>query len=221
MNAQRTLSHAEAKAVYDRIGRWQDSQRFYERPALDALISNAAFDEAEVMVEVGCGTGRLAERILEECAPSHATYHGYDVSPTMVKRSRERLRRYGDRVTVQTTDGTFAFDHSNASVDRLVATYLLDLLSEEDIGSFLVEAHRLLRPAGRLCIAGLTHGPGGLSRVVSRLWAALHAIGPRWVGGCRPVRVRRHLPETRWDVAHHDVVVPYGVPSEVLVATPK
>ena len=56
------LSRQEARAVYDRIGAWQDTQAFYEGPALDALIAHGSFEDARAVFEVGCGTGRRCDR---------------------------------------------------------------------------------------------------------------------------------------------------------------
>ena len=206
--------------MYNRVGRGQDTQAFYEDPALDALIAHSDFEAAQSILEVGCGTGRLADRLLRTHCPPSARYVGVDLSPRMVTIARNRLASLGERATVVETDGSFGFDVAAGTQDRVVATYLLDLLSEADIRSFLVEAHRLLHSDGHLCLAGLTWGDDLLARLVSQGWAAVHACRPEWVGGCRPLRMRRFLPDGPWTVSHHEVVRAWGVPSEVLVATP-
>jgi ubiquinone/menaquinone biosynthesis C-methylase UbiE len=216
----RLLSRSEARAVYDRIGRGQETQAVYEDAALDALIAHADFEAAQTILEIGCGTGRLAERLLRDHCPDEARYHGVDLSPRMVDIARERLAPFGERAEVVETDGGFSFDWADGSQDRIVATYLLDLLSEPDIRVFLQEAHRLLGDEGRLCLAGLTWGDDLLARTVSGAWAALHALRPTWVGGCRPLRMRSFVDDGVWTVTHHEVVRAWGVPSEVLVATP-
>jgi ubiquinone/menaquinone biosynthesis C-methylase UbiE len=216
----RTLTRSEARAVYDRIGRAQDTQAFYEDPAHDALIAHGDLGAARSILEVGCGTGRLAERLLRDhCSPS-VHYVGVDLSPRMVEIARDRLASFGQRATVVTTDGTLSFDLADGSQDRIVATYLLDLLSENDIRAFLAEAHRLLGATGRLCLAGLTAGNDGLARFVSGAWAAVHALRPEWVGGCRPLRMRPFVDDEAWTITHRDVVRAWGVPSEVLVTVP-
>lgn len=220
MASRRVLSRREAKAVYDRIGEWQDTQAFYEDPALDALVEHGGFEEARAIFEVGCGTGRFAERLLRDHCPEGAQYEGVDLSATMVEGARDRLAPFGGRATVRRTDGGLTFDRAEGSRDRVVATYVLDLLSREDARTLIEEAHRLLAADGRLCLAGLTWGCDALSRGVSVVWDTLHAIRPAWVGGCRPVEARPLLEEARWREQHHDVVTAWGVPSEVLVATP-
>ncbi|MFB6278103.1 MAG: class I SAM-dependent methyltransferase [Salinibacter sp.] len=220
MGSRRVLSRREAKAVYDRIGAWQDTQAFYEAPALDELVAHGTFDEARTVFEVGCGTGRLAERLLRERCPSDARYEGVDLSATMVETARERLASFGARATVRQTDGALTFGQAAGSQDRVVATYLLDLLSREDACTLLRESHRLLAPDGRLCLAGLTWGRGPVSGGISALWDALHALRPEWVGGCRPLRTRSLVDATQWHERHHAVVTGWGVPSEVLVLTP-
>lgn len=206
--------------MYDRIGRWQDTQAVYEAPALDALVAHGGFEEAQTVFEVGCGTGRFAERLLCHHCPPSTQYEGVDLSATMVQIARERLAPFGDRATVIQTDGSLTFDRPTDSQDRFVATYLLDLLPQDDARTLLAEAHRLLQKDGRLCIAGLTWGSGALSAVVTRLWAGLHSLRPAWVGGCRPIRARSFLREERWRVSYHTVVEAWGVPSEVLIAAP-
>lgn len=218
--ADRTLSRDEVRAVYDRIGAWQDTQRFYEAPAFDELIAHADFQGATSILEVGCGTGRLAERILRAHAPSEVRYEAVDLSATMVALARERLDSFGDRATVAQTDGALTFDRPDGSYDRILATYLLDLLSRDDAQTLLAESHRLLVPDGRLCLAGLTWGTTPLSKLATVLWSAVHTLRPRWVGGCRPLRVRPLLHGEQWRVSYHTVVTAWGVPSEVLIAIP-
>jgi len=214
------LSRAETEAVYDRIGRWQDVLAFYELPAFDALTMHGAFDEAHAVYEVGCGTGRLAERLLRSHCPPGAQYEGVDLSAGMVQAARDRLARFGERATVRRADATLGIDSPNGSQDRVLATYLLDLLSIGDAHALLAEAHRLLRDHGLLCVAGLTWGASVVSRTVSGLWDVVHRCVPRWVGGCRPLRMRSLLDPARWRVRHHAVVTAWGVPSEMLIAAP-
>ena len=91
----KALTPAQADRAYDRIGRFQDWRAFYEGPAVHDLIAHLHLDAATGVFELGCGTGALAARLLGEHLPAEATYAGVDVSPHMVRLSRERLHRLG------------------------------------------------------------------------------------------------------------------------------
>ena len=62
--------------------------------------------------------------------------------------------------------------------DRFLATYVLDLLSEEDIRTLLSEAHRMLSAKGLLGIVSLTHGFTAAVRLVARAWMTIYALRP-------------------------------------------
>jgi len=210
------LSHDEARAFYDRFGARQDKQAFYEDAALDRLIAHGRFEEAHAVFEFGCGTGRLAERLLARHLPEGAAYTALDSSPTMVGLATERLMSW--RATVIAGDGRMTVPAADGAFDRFIATYVLDLLSEVDARALIDEAHRTLAPGGLLCVAGITHGTGGLSVPVMALWRLVAGLAPRLVGGCRPQRADRLLLEDRWRVDHRSVVTAWGVASEVLIA---
>ena len=214
------LSTEQAKSFYDRFGAKQDKQAFYEDRALDDLVAHAAFDQARSVLEFGCGTGRFAERLLDHHLPPDAVYHGVDLSDTMVGLARERLRRFGNRARIDKTDGSPATGAASASVDAFVTNYVLDLLPDEEIRAVLAEARRVLRPDGRLCAASGTKGRAGLSRLVSWLWGRVHALRPSLVGGCRPLKLTDFLDGGGWQLHHVNIVVAYGIPSEVVVASP-
>jgi len=154
----KTLSHAEARAFYDRMGAKQDTQAFYEDAATRDLVAHGHFEEARAVVEFGCGTGRFAKGLLEQHTPPTATYLGVDVSPRMVEIARGRLERFGNRASVQLTDGKPRIDAPDGSCDRFVSNYVFDLLSEADIAAVVSEAHRMLRPGGLICLASLSPG---------------------------------------------------------------
>lgn len=214
----RTLSPGDAKAFYDRFGARQDSQAFYEDPAVQDLIEHSDLAHARSVVELGCGTGRVALRLLSVELPPDARYLGLDVSDTMVGLAASRLAAYRERAEVRLCGGQVSFPVADASVDRVLSTYVTDLLPEASIRELLAESRRVLTPDGRLCVVGLTHGVSLVGRVVSNLWSALHSLRPAWVGGCRPMRLAPQLAGGGWSVVHSAVVQAWGLSSEVLVA---
>lgn len=212
------LTPKEAKRYYDRFGKKQDSQSFYEDKATGDLVVHADFGRAAKVFEFGCGTGRFAEKLLAAHLPASAVYTGCDASATMVGLARQRLAAYHARVQVIQTEGAIRFPVGDESTDRVVCAYVLDLLSETDIRTFLLEAYRTLQAGGKIGLVGLTRGTTRLSRIVSTAWYSIFRVRPSLVGGCRPIQIRRYLDGALWRVEHHRVVTAFGIPSEVLVA---
>ena len=214
---ERTLSNAEARAFYDRFGARQDGQAFYEDKATDVLLRHGFFESARSVVEFGCGTGRFAERLFDQLLPD-ARYQGFDASATMVDLARQRLERFGPRASVSASDGSPKLPLPTASADRLVSNFVLDLLSEADIGEFLEEAHRVLRPGGMLALVSLTQPFTPGSRLLMTGWRAVFSLRPAWVGGCRPIGLIGRLAPDRWQVLHHERITRLGIPMEALVS---
>ncbi len=212
------LSQEEARAFYDRFGAKQDWQRLYEGRAVQRLLAQGHFAQAEAVFEFGCGTGAFARGLLANYLPPEATYLGCDLSTTMVRLSRARLAPFGGRAQVCLTDGSVHLPAAGATVDRFIANYVLDLLPADEITALLAEAHRLLKPGGLACLVSLGHGVTPLSRLVAALWAWVHAQRPGLVGGCRPLALGDFITAEMWQVRYQETVVALGVPSEVVVA---
>ena len=215
------LTRSQAQSFYDRFGKKQDSQGYYEDAALDDLIGHAAFEQAASVFELGCGTGRFACRLLNKCLPQSAAYLGVDLSRTMIDIAEQRLSVYAGRAKVAPSDGSMRFPCPDHSVDRVVATYVLDLLSEMDIRQALDESRRVLMLQGRICLVSLGGGVTFGSRIVGALWSMAFRLHAPLVGGCRPIRLESFFDQADWSVDYRHVVAPFGVPSEVLTATPK
>ena len=212
------LDTSKVKKYYDRFGSKQDSQGFYEDPPVAQLIAHADFASAKGIFEFGCGTGRLAYRLLSDYLPAESSYRGIDVSETMVALAEDRLASFGDRASVTQSAGGTKIDLEDRSVDRFVSAYVLDLLPDEGISDLFSEARRVLAPGGRFCGVSLGRGRSLGSKIVGGLWSAAFHISPMLVGGCRPISFSRHLAPGEWNVLFQETFSPYGVPSEVLVA---
>jgi ubiquinone/menaquinone biosynthesis C-methylase UbiE len=213
----RTLSHQQAKAFYDRFGKKQDSQSFYEDMAINALIRKCEFDKAGAVLEFGCGTGRFAERLIERHLPPNARYVGVDISDTMVALAKERLVRFGLRAEVHLVSGSPQLDFETGAFDRFVSNYVLDLLEFEDMRRILAEAWRILSDGGLLGLVSLTHGFTFASRAVESIWKLIYAVRPALVGGCRPISLFELVAGPSWKILYDNKFSAFGVPSEVLV----
>lgn len=212
------LSPQAAARVYDRIGRLQDTQAPFERPALDRLVRAGDFARARSVLEVGCGTGSLARRLLAQELPRGSTYTGLDVSTRMVALSRRRVAPWAERARILQVDGSLPLPAADSSADRIIAAYVLDLLDPAYAGRLIEEATRILTPGGRLCLVSLTQGKSRRGRALTRAWRWIWERAPQLVGGCRPIQLARLLEQANWNVVVDAVIESWSVPSEILVA---
>lgn len=213
------LTPEEVRLFYERNVPKQDRQGWYEDDAFDRLVAHGRFDSAQAVLEAGCGTGRFAEMLLRHHLPDHARYTGLDISPAMLARAARRLKPWALRVKLKPADVTLGLTGHKGSVDRVVATYLFDLLSPGHSRALLDEMHRVLQPNGLLCLASLTpETDTGDTTIITQVWAFVQRIWPWIVGGCRPVRLRRMLDDRKWTVIANETVSPRGLTSEVVVA---
>lgn len=215
------LTRYQAQTFYDRFGRQQDAQAFYEDAALNDLIAHAEFEQAEKVFELGCGTGRFALRLLTKHLPPSASYSSMDLSQTMIDIAEQRISPYIERAKVVRSDGSIRFLLPSRSVDRVVSTYVLDLLSETDIRQAISEARSALIPSGKFCLVSLTAGVTFTSRIVSTLWSAAFRLHAPLVGGCRPIQLDSFFDQDCWSIEYRNIVTQFGVPSEVLIASLK
>ena len=219
MSSSLYLSTEEARKFYDRMGRRQDWQRIYEGEAIAELLKHGDFDSAKTVFELGCGTGALAEKLLNEYLPADAKYVGIDISPVMVNLSKIRLAPFGDRAKVYHSDGHFNFDPYISSCDRFVSVYVLDLLPPDNIEDVLTQASGKLASNGKLCLISLTEGCTPSSKLIVSMWKKLRNINPKLVGGCRPIRLSQFLATSEWQIEFDKTLSVIGVPSEVVVAS--
>lgn len=215
-----TLTREEAKAYYDGFGAKQDSQSFYEGPAVKMLVENGHFERANAVFEFGCGTGRFAQELLAGQLPSNANYRGVDISTTMVQLATERLKPFGLRATVTQISDETEIQLEDDAIDRFVSTYVFDLLPLASAQKVLAQARRALQADGLLCLVSITQGKNFVSRVVMDTWQWIFSQKPSLVGGCRPTQLTELLPATKWQVRFRTVVVAWGIASEVVIAAP-
>lgn len=117
-------------------GRWDR----WRRMALDYV-------QAEPVLEIGFGTGEL----LIEMARRGRDVIGLDLSPAMHRVTARKMRHLGlwaPQVRSRVQNLPFPDDSFSTVVSTFPAEYIVDPAS-------LAELHRVLRPGGRLIIAGL------------------------------------------------------------------
>ena len=212
------LTLNQARSVYDRIGRVQDWQAFYEDATTDRLVANAALARDQTIFELGCGTGRLAARLLAALPPS-VNYLGVDISPVMINLATRRLAAWAERAKAVLCDGSLPLPASDGFADRVLSTFVFDLLDADYARAVLDDLRRILTPDGLLCLGSLTHGDRRLERAVSQTWMGLWRVAPQLVGGCRPIHLISLLGYD-WQVRHHSRVHSWGLVTEVVIATP-
>ena len=212
------LTLNQARSVYDRIGRVQDWQGFYEDATTDRLLAHAALAGDQTIFEFGCGTGRLAARLVAEM-PASVNYLGVDISPVMINLATSRLAAWAERAKAVLVDGSLPLPADDGFADRVLSTFVFDLLDADYAQAVLDDLRRILNPDGRLCLASLTHGDRLIERAVSRTWTGLWRVAPQLVGGCRPITVSALLAHD-WQVQHHSRVHRWGLVTDVVIAAP-
>jgi ubiquinone/menaquinone biosynthesis C-methylase UbiE len=113
----------------------------------DSLRRKLGINPADTVLEIGCGVGRLAPHL----APFCRHWIGCDVSPNMLKFARERLVAVPNIQLVETSGYDLAPIESR-SIDAVYCTVVFMHLDEWERYGYVLEAFRVLRPGGRLCV---------------------------------------------------------------------
>ncbi|MEO6870949.1 MAG: class I SAM-dependent methyltransferase [Chthoniobacterales bacterium] len=127
-----------------------DEEKWFETTGIatkEALLSSVNIGEKDIVVEIGCGVGRVGQQL----APICQRWIGCDVSPNMVKLAAGRLERF-DNVELHEVSGFNLAPLADGSVDVVYSTVVFMHLEEWDRYNYILEAHRVLKPSGRVYI---------------------------------------------------------------------
>jgi SAM-dependent methyltransferase len=170
--------------VYDAPG----VQRLTYRPVQDAVVRALLPDPPARILDVGCGTGRLARRLSRELGRSFVA--GCDFSEGMLRQAR-----FGAPHLALAQGDAQRLPFADASFDAVVSTEAFHWFP--DPAAALAEFHRVLAARGRLLIAFVNPSFEALSRA--------SGVVSRWLGEPfrwpTPETLRREVEAAGFEVA--------------------
>jgi demethylmenaquinone methyltransferase / 2-methoxy-6-polyprenyl-1,4-benzoquinol methylase len=151
-------------AMFGRIARRYDLMNTLMTAGQDKkwrrLVANSVLsteDSVQSVLDVGTGTGKLAQALVE-AAPA-ARVVGVDFTEGMLRRAPRDVRLAGaDALQLPFADAQF---------DAVVSAFVVRNLA--DVNRGIAEQVRVLRPGGRLVVLETTPGPPGPLRSVYKL----------------------------------------------------
>ncbi len=123
-------------------------QAEYEKTGISTaqdVVAEAGVTGADVVLEIGCGTGRVGAKLAPRCGQ----WIGADVSQNMLDYAEEAL---GDlpNVSFRRLNGYDLEGVADESLDVVYCTGVFMHLDEWDRYRYVSEAYRVLRPGGRV-----------------------------------------------------------------------
>ncbi len=208
MAAERTRLFDRWSAVYDRP-RFQDATY---RPVHDAVLARLPA-HAEMVLDLGCGTGQLTRRLTERYPP--AAVVGVDYSAGML---HEASRRVADSALLVRGDA-MSLPFRPASADVVVCTESFHWYPDQR--KALASLAAVLRPDGQLVIASIAAVTAVGASAVRRLSTA----GGQPVRALTPRGLRELLADAGFDVVHQRRIprlglLPWPVLTEARLAQP-
>jgi trans-aconitate 2-methyltransferase len=138
----------------------------------------------ERVLDAGCGSGRVTEQLLERLGPDGHVV-AIDGSPSMIEAARERLARFGERVSFVVADLGQPLP-LDGPVDAILSTATFHWVPDHD--ALFANLAAVLLPGGWLVAQC-----GGVGNI-ARIQRALAGIGDGWLG---PVHFETVLATTR------------------------
>jgi trans-aconitate 2-methyltransferase len=152
-------------ATYDRIAapmtRWGAD-----------VLDRLALRGDEMVLDAGCGSGRVTERLVQRLPSGRVI--ALDGSPSMLAAARQRLDRFGERVTYVVADLGSPLPLEPGAADAILSTATFHWVRDHD--ALFRNLGRVLRPGGRL--VAQCGGAGNIATVR----AAIAAAGEPWDG---------------------------------------
>lgn len=135
-----------AAGTYDR--RWAG----YVRGTLDLLAAHARIGPDERVLDVGCGTGTFAKRLVDRTPAQHVV--GVDISAGMLAEARRKVGPAPNARFVAARAEALPFEAG--AFDVVVTASALHYAERPEAA--IAEAARVLRPGGRLVVLDWDRG---------------------------------------------------------------
>jgi SAM-dependent methyltransferase len=116
------------------------------RPVYDALVAQVELFDGVQVLEIGCGTGNLTQKVKR--AQPGALLTGIDPDPRAVARAGRKVRRTAG---VRFDQGyAQELPYADGSFDRVLSSMMLHHLDDDVKVAAVAEAFRVLRPGGSM-----------------------------------------------------------------------
>lgn len=118
---------------------------------LTRIMDLLALEGGERVLEIGCGWGRLAERLASE---RHAHVTGLTLSPSQLAGARERIAKAGagDRADLRLQD----YRDVTEKFDRVVSIEMIEAVGEKYWPAYFGKIAEVLNPGGRAVLQVIT-----------------------------------------------------------------
>lgn len=128
-------------------------QRFWHREKLSVMSQLLPIEQGDIVVDIGCGSGNLTVRAGE------STTLAFGVDPSL-EATRFCRSRPDARACGFATASGYHLPFEDACADAVLLVEVIEHLT--DPPGLLSEAHRILRPGGRLLATTPNYGAGSL-----------------------------------------------------------
>lgn len=207
------VPQSEIGSVYDKLaGIYDIWGALTESRARNRAIELAKIQDCSTILEVAVGTGLAFFEIVKR--NPHGENTGIDLSKGMLKKAENRLEKLSGANFTLSAGTAFNMPMKDGSVDVLMNSYMVDLMSEANMDKVLVEFRRVLKEHGRLVMVNMTTG----ERFGSNIYDFIYNVAPRLIGGCRGVNLSGKLNEHGFRVETREYIQQLLFPSEVILA---
>jgi demethylmenaquinone methyltransferase/2-methoxy-6-polyprenyl-1,4-benzoquinol methylase/phosphoethanolamine N-methyltransferase len=137
----------------------------------EQTVALAELRPGERVLEVGCGTGEVAQRAGQRVGPD-GQVSGIDPSANMIDVARKKAARAGLDIDYR-VGAIEALPYSDAIFDVVLSSLMMHHLPDDLKSGGLAEVRRVLKPGGRLLIVDFKRPRNWFSQLAMRL--LLHA----------------------------------------------
>jgi len=167
----RDKRHHQRTLFNDIAERYEDSRPGYPSRVVEFVATTAALGPGASVLEIGCGTGQLTERLAARA------YHltAIDIGPAMIAAARRRLTGVEVEFQVTSFEDLAAPD---GSFDLIISSAAFHWIDPEVA---FTKSARLLRPGGWLALLGTAeHYDHPLGTALDDLWIKHGNTGGAW-----------------------------------------